>query len=119
MKKEIATLLRFAPETVKVGAYPWKVVYQDAFLTGDDDKKKWGLCDFANHRLSIGNIIGMPSKEMLVGIFFHELMHAIYSNYNLKNKDTEENVIMAFEAGFMQVFKDNPDVLKFIQKGVS
>jgi hypothetical protein len=118
LKKEVQALLKIAPSTVKVGAYPWSIVYSDKFVMGADEKEKWGLCSYAEHKLSIGNLEGMPSTEMLVGIVLHELFHAIWGTQNLKNRDTEENVIMAFETGLLQVLKDNPDLFRFIQKGI-
>ena len=44
----------------------------------------------------------------------HEILHAIYEEYNVNGNDDEERTVRSLERGLMQVFLDNPDLLQFI-----
>lgn len=118
MKKEVANLLKTIPKSLKVGAYDFTVSTFPDFLVGPDEQQKWGLCSFSELKLSVGNTEGMPSSQMFVGVLLHEVLHAIWSNQNLKNKETEENVILAMEVGLISLFRDNPGFLDWIKKGL-
>lgn len=118
MKKDIQRLADAVPKIIKIAGYPWSVSLQKDWLIGPDNKNKWGFCSPSNLALSIGNLNGMPAKEYFVGILLHEVFHAVWSLSNLRPKETEENVALAFEVGLIQVFKDNPDFLNWVKKGL-
>lgn len=118
MKKEVQKLLPTLPKKLKIGAYNYDIVTLPDYITGDDDRKKWGLCSPSEQKLTLANIEGMPSSEMLVGLLIHEVIHAIWNDRNLKPRETEENIVLAFEVGLVSLFRDNPGLLDWIKKGL-
>lgn len=118
MKKEVTALFNTAPKTLKVGAYNYDVILDPEWIIGSDEKNKWGTCDTVKFTLSVGNLKEMPSAPFLVGILLHEIFHAIWAHQNLRPKESEENVMVAFEVGMVQVLRDNPNLLDWIKKGL-
>lgn len=54
--------------------------------------------------------------DMLLDTFLHEVNHAIYWIYSLREDDDEERVVSIFATAWAQIFVDNPEVLTFIKK---
>ena len=48
-------------------------------------------------------------------VFIHEMLHAIWAGYYLQDSDDEERIVSTLASGLTQVFRDNPDVVEFIQ----
>lgn len=118
MKKDVQTLLKTLPEKIKIGAYTWTVEAKKDWVIGSDEKNKWGLCDPSNFHMVVGNVEGMATAAFFTGVLLHEIGHAIWHTANLRDRETEENVMIAFETGFVALYRDNPGLLDFIKKGV-
>lgn len=52
------------------------------------------------------------------GTLLHEILHAIWYEYEIKERTTEESTVMKLEKGLIQVIKDNPCVLIYINQSV-
>lgn len=48
--------------------------------------------------------------------FLHELLHAVYSCYNLDKKSDEEKIVSAITNGLMEVMTRNPEILNYFSK---
>jgi hypothetical protein len=49
----------------------------------------------------------------------HELMHAVYSVCHLRVSDDEERVVGMISSSLVQVFRDNPKLVAWIEKAAS
>ncbi len=59
--------------------------------------------------------IDVTQKEQrVVETLIHEIIHAIYNLYNINDDDKEERIVSAMSRGWLQVYRDNPDLLKLI-----
>ena len=48
--------------------------------------------------------------------FLHEIMHAIWHEYNLQDSDQEERIVHTLSTGLVQVMLDNPQLLTWFRK---
>lgn len=102
------------PEKIKIGPHNYNIVVikeamADAIgINGDTNLNM--------HRIRICESL---KGSVLLEVLLHEILHAIYKQYSLEQKDKEERIVMSFGLGLTQVFVDNPDLLKFIQKNVN
>ena len=55
------------------------------------------------------------SRHKVVDTMIHELLHAIHWAYVIKNEDEEERIVSVTSTALTQVFRDNPDLMKWIQ----
>ena len=60
----------------------------------------------------------LASKEATTTIFLHELLHAIYWFFGLKEKSKEERVVDNLSTGLAMVYKDNPKLVAWINEGL-
>lgn len=49
-----------------------------------------------------------------VDTLLHEINHAIYWAYSMDDNDKEERIVGTFATAWTQVYRDNPELLKFI-----
>lgn len=54
----------------------------------------------------------------MIEILFHELIHAVYVEYRLKEKQDEETVCSTFGKALCQIFLDNPKLLDYINEHI-
>ena len=61
-----------------------------------------------------------PAINRIKGIdtLLHELSHAIYWAYGIEDEDKEERIVGTFATAWTQIFRDNPDLLVFIQESL-
>ena len=55
-----------------------------------------------------------PTK--VVDTLLHELGHAIWWAYGIEDEDKEERVVATLATAWTQVYRDNPELLGWIQK---
>lgn len=115
MKQEVSECLHRLPKKVKLGPYDWRIVLQD----GHSDH--CGMADFEEQTIQLwGDDLTSPGH--CVGIFLHECLHVIYDNRDLGNVavglDLEETVVIGFEHGLIQLFRDNTKLLTWMKKGL-
>ena len=46
----------------------------------------------------------------------HEIGHAIWWAYNIQDDDKEERIVATTSTAWTQIFRDNPDLLRFIDE---
>ena len=107
--------LRGLPSTLKIGAYDWTGVIEETPHETD-----CGRAEFEFRRLHFwpSNLTG-PGHA--VGIVLHECLHVVYDVQGLEHlkrgkDDREEQIILGFEVGLVSLFRDNPRLLKWMQK---
>lgn len=68
----------------------------------------------AELRISIQ--LDMPSPQKAADTFLHEAGHAIWWTCHLADEDKEERIVAVFAKAWLQVFRDNPLILPWIQR---
>lgn len=48
----------------------------------------------------------------------HEILHAVYWAYTINEQDNEERTVSMIATALVQVFRDNPDLLRFVRKAL-
>jgi len=61
--------------------------------------------------------INTETSTAEVGVtLFHELLHLLYYNYNIKDEDDEERTVESLARGMAQLWRDNPEIIKSLDK---
>jgi hypothetical protein len=110
-------LAKTMPTTLQIGHLPFKVVFSESWITVEDSKK-WGICDHGTATITLSHPSIMPSKEMLVSVFTHEVLHALWAAAALPDKTKEEAAVAGLEGALTQFIKNNPEAVKWIMKGL-
>jgi hypothetical protein len=96
---------------------PCSVRVADRIYTIEGDKQLvaegrcYGYCQVVEKLIQIDTSHG---SYQAASTLIHEILHAIYEEYNVHGNDDEERTVRSLERGLMQVFLDNPDLLQFI-----
>jgi hypothetical protein len=99
------------PESIKVGGLRFKVETVKDLKSGD--KPCFGIMAWDDQKICLDTSI--PSKEMVVNILLHEILHALWAYYNLPGKDEEKSVFLLAN-GLSALWKDNPELMDYIVK---
>lgn len=51
---------------------------------------------------------------MICEVLQHEILHAIYWAYVIDDKDNEERIVSVMATALIQVYRDNPDIMDYI-----
>lgn len=78
--------------------------------------RRWGEFSSAEQCIRIQS--DMPTPFKAVDTFLHEVTHAIWWAYGLFDKDEEERIVLTMGSAWMQVYRDNPWLLKWIDKAL-
>jgi len=57
-----------------------------------------------------------PTASRAAEIVIHELIHAVWWGFNARSQDGEEQVVTTLAVGLQQVWRDNPDLIAWIEK---
>lgn len=101
---------------LKVGGHRYSVLYPYLFKERTD---LYGQCDSALCELRISGVDGCGnprSRSNILATLLHEIIHAVDNSSGLcrlgGNQRENEELVEALAQGFLQVFTDNPDLLK-------
>jgi hypothetical protein len=81
-----------------------------------DEKDSHGSFDDADLVITLREAYVNPYLE--VDVILHELLHAIWWDGGLEKGDDEERVVRVLATRLMQVWRDNPALIKFITGGL-
>jgi hypothetical protein len=99
------------PSSIKVGGLVFKVhVVKDLKSA---DKPCFGTMSWDEQRIYLDAAI--PTKEFVVNILIHEIMHALWAFYELPRKN-EETSVYRLANGLSALIKDNPELMDYIMK---
>ena len=94
------------PKKVKIGAHDYKIIFRD-----DLDDENFGVCRPKKLTIFIDEDAAQTQQEET---FFHEVLHAIYSQVGLAKQwdpEKEEKEVQVLGHAFYQFLKEN-DMLK-------
>jgi hypothetical protein len=99
------------PSKLRIYTYDFTVDYVNPPLVIDGTIVCNGCIHVGNKEILI--ISGL-SHQNTVAVLMHEISHAIIDCYRVKKTDPDEDVVDIISEGWSQVFRDNPDLVKFI-----
>lgn len=86
-------------------------------LEGEELEKWCGTFSEAKHTIYLAETFETPRQEAETAI--HEIMHAIYSVFGVRDKDQEERVVGLMSVGMASVIRDNPKLIEWLRKKLS
>jgi len=78
---------------------------------------RWG--EFSPGEQLIRVRLDMPTPHKAVDTVLHEISHAIYWAYGVDDADEEERIVETFGSAWMQIYRDNIWLLKWIQSSLA
>lgn len=113
----VAALAKELPKKILIGHLPYTIKFHEEWIKVGEDRK-WGTCDHSRAEIEISNPSVIPSNQMLVSVFVHELFHALWYHANLPDKPKEEAAVSGLEFALTTFIKNNPKVMLWIMKGL-
>lgn len=93
---------------IRVAHKSYSLKWADYGLT---DEPCNGICDHEGSKVLVYNkLTGWDRKETLL----HEVMHAVWHMWNMRDEAGEEETVSAMARGLTTVFKDNPELAKYL-----
>jgi len=97
------------PAKVKVGYHDYKIeTWHPSEASG---ARRYGETNGISRTIRIDTSF---SPRQTAETLLHEILHCICDIWNIEDEDKEERVVSAMSAGLATVWRDNPDVLSFI-----
>ena len=91
------------PKTLRIGPHVYDVHIHPREWSTETDKH--GLCD----RMTLS--IHLCDDNRLFETFIHEVLHAIYYEWNVQPMDDEERTVTQLSSGIVSFFLDNKKAL--------
>lgn len=111
MRKSRDRLPASMPRRVVVGSRIYRIVDMDDLYVSRS--KRQGEVNFAHGEIAIwGHLRGPSVAETLL----HELFHCCYYSGDLEDDDTEEKTVSVLSHQMIQVMRDNPELIRWMQK---
>lgn len=80
-------------------------------LTTSDGHGAYGLCSHQDLTIKIEK--KFPSEEKRKEVLLHEVIHGVIDMYDIQvPEDKMESLVVVLARGMMQVFQDNPELVK-------
>jgi hypothetical protein len=111
MNPEVEAVLKTLPRRIKVGAYDWRIKIDP------DPSEDYGETDYDKAVITIWPA-NHQSPERIVGTVIHELLHVLYDIKGLDADCDEEAIVLSFETGLIELYRDNPKLLNWIKRGL-
>jgi hypothetical protein len=102
------------PCSVRVADRTYRIEVWDTELA--QQARSNGCCELVKKLILIDTSYG---DYQAASTLIHEILHAIYEEYNVEGDDGEERTVRSLGRGLMQVFLDNPDLLQFIAESTT
>ena len=99
------------PEKIKVACFDIKVENWNPVSASSN--RKYG--EFSSMEMVI-RVDTSVDRIKVVDTLMHEICHAVFWVYGIHDEDDEERTVGTISTGLIQVYKDNPDVLIFMQE---
>ncbi len=96
------------PKEVRIGPYKISIVVTEL----DDDISG----EFSFGRLGVRISPKQPSAVFAADTVLHELLHAIWRIYNIRQDDLEEKMVTCVALAMVQMFHDNPGLVGWLVK---
>jgi len=101
------------PKAIRVGAFDFAVEVLKPMTAG-------ALRRFGEFSAMENCIRVDPNADRIkvLDTLLHEINHAVFWAYNIDDKDDEERTVGHMASAWTQIYRDNPDLLRFISESV-
>ena len=104
------------PKSVKVGYRTFKIELKSKDFM--EDMGKVADCDKEGGIIRLGKHHLKASPQIAAEAILHEILHAIYYNWDLDDSDKEEKIVTQLTFGLCSVIVDNPKMWKWIMENI-
>ena len=104
------------PKSVHVGIDDYEIELMSAGEAEAREKSGESIFTYAKQRVRIRE--DLPPTEAAATLF-HELLHLVWHERGIRNDDSEERVVAALERGMAIVWRENPEVMRWIHEGLA
>ena len=101
------------PKAIRVGAYVFKIVKCEPGVSDDEDAD--GQFRANQEHICVSREV---SRTRELEVLIHETNHAVYFTYNIQGEDDEERTVHTLSTAWTQIYRDNPDLIRYIQEVV-
>lgn len=101
------------PKSIRVGPFDIKTKQ----LEGEARDSCLGT--FSETTLSISMRDVFETDQQEAETYLHELLHAIYNIYGIREKDSQERIVTQMSIGMASVIRDNPDLVGWLKEKLS
>lgn len=101
-------------DVIKIGPYDFTLLPMPGEMA--DRNGAAGCTDILDFTILI-DVRRKP--RYIVDTLLHEITHAIWFVWNIQDRDDEERTVTAIGTGLATVWRDNPEVFKWIAKRVA
>lgn len=102
------------PGSVKVGAWTYEI--QEWTPNEGRAQDKYGMTVHSLQRIQLDVNYGY---QRTAATLLHEILHAIYRQWEIQEADKQEHTIELLESGLCTVWRDNPEVMRWIHTGLT
>jgi precorrin-3B methylase len=106
-----AEALADMPQAVRVGAHVYDIRVVE-LVTGDPDAR--AQVDLEKQVIEITDC--HASASSIASSVIHEILHIIWSDWNLPKRCEEERAVLAYEPGLAMLFANNPMLIMWLKK---
>ncbi len=110
---QIAAAINRLPSSLKIGAFDYSVVT----MTESEGAGRRVFGEFRPMESEIAICLNSPSLPKLVDTVMHEVLHAVWWHAALDRPNEEEGVLHVARTLTM-VFRDNPELLRWLQEAL-
>ena len=86
-------------------------------IEGVDAEKAHGMWYPQEHMIRVEK--EFPSGSRAAEVVLHEVIHAVFSNGCINPKHGEEHIVSMLGLGLIQIIRDNPGFVKWLQATVT
>lgn len=102
------------PKVVKVGAFDFSI--EDWHPRTAANKGRYGECEFLNFVIRIDQ---SHRRCKVADTLIHEILHAIFWVWGIEDGDKEERLVNTLSTAICTVWRDNPDVIAWINENLA
>ena len=109
--KFAGSLIAMLPKSVRIGGFDFRIEIMTTAAAAS--ASRYGECSSVKQTISVQE--WMASRYKCVDTVVHEIAHAMYWAYDIKDDDKEERIICAMGSGWMAFYRDNPWFLDWVK----
>ena len=106
-------LMTSIPNKIKIGAWNIELKLQEDLSNKSGDE---GCYYEADKLIVLDKAVINCSDRYAATLVWHEVCHAIHSQYQIDSESGEEKTVGAYSQGIVQVCGDNPEFTKWMVK---
>ena len=102
------------PKKIRVSVNKYDVeLKKEVYLKKNQTTECYGVCNSTEKTIELST--SYPNHNVSC-VLLHELLHALYYEYDLENRTPEEKVVSILSTGLTNLFVDNPKLLEYFIK---